>query len=80
MWPVKKVTSSERPRSAAISHTVSRFWRQAGLTMSGAGCQSSQRRKMRTTWRPSSLMTANSSRTSPASKSDHQYMALRRGQ
>ena len=29
---------------------------------------------------PIALIEANSSRTSPSSKSDHQYMALRRGQ
>ena len=47
---------------------------------SGSGWNASQRRKKRTTSRPSALMRAMSSRISPRSKRCHMYIALRRGQ
>jgi hypothetical protein len=76
---LKNVTSSCRPRLAAMSHTWPRS-RDLGSTSSGEGCQSSRAGTCRTIFRPRSAMTSNSSRTRHGIESDHQNIALRRGQ
>ncbi len=80
MWPVKKVTSRPRPRSAATSHTTCSWSSASAATVSGVGWKSSHMRNTRTRRMPRPAMTSNSSATSSRSKSFHQYMALRRGQ
>ncbi len=80
MLMTTSVGIARSPASPAARTTSTSRATAAADTLDGSGRKSSASAKSRTTSKPRPAMRAMSSRTSPASKSRHRYIARLRGQ